>query len=72
MENWKQRYKALKKSMNWTNKDIAEMIGLTLNSVEVMTRTESDFPKWAKLAILTHESMVEKGRIVYDAKGAQN
>lgn len=67
MSNWKERYKAYKKGMNYTNKEISEMVGLSLNSVEVMTRKETDgFPKWAKTAIITYEQMLERGRIVYD------
>lgn len=67
MTNWKQRYKAYKKGLGLTNKDIAEMVGLSLNSVEVMTRKETeDFPKWAKLAIITYENMLERGCIVYN------
>lgn len=67
MTNWKQRYKAYKKGLGLTNKDIAKSVGLSLNSVEVMTAKETeDFPKWAKLPIITYEKMLERGRIVYD------
>ena len=67
MSNWKKRYKAYKKGLDLTNKDIAESVGLTLNSVEVMVnKKDGSFPKWAKLAITTYEKMLEKGRITYD------
>ena len=67
MSNWKKRYKAYKKGLDLTNKDIAESVGLTLNSVEVMVnKKDGSFPKWAKLAIITYEKMLEKGRITYD------
>lgn len=69
MSNWKPRFKAYKKALGLTNKDIAENLNLSLNSVEVMTAKETeDFPKWAKSAIITHETMQERGRIIYDIK----
>ena len=64
---YKERYKAYKKGLGLTNKDIAESVGLTLNSVEVMVnKKDGSFPKWAKLAIITYETMLSNGRIVYD------
>lgn len=67
MDNWKARYKAYKKGLGLTNKDIAESIDLTSNSVEVMVnKKDGSFPKWAKLAIITYETMLERGRVVYD------
>ena len=67
MNNWKPRYEAYKKGLGLTNKDIAESVGLTLNSVEVMVnKKDGSFPKWAKLAIITFEQMVKNGRITYD------
>lgn len=67
MSNWKLRYKVYKKGLGLTNKDIAESVGLTLNSVEVMVnKKDGSFPKWAKLAIVTYEKMLINGRITYD------
>lgn len=64
---YKERYKEYKKGLGLTNKDIAESVGLTLNSVEVMVnKKDGSFPKWAKLAIITYETMLERGRIKYD------
>jgi hypothetical protein len=60
MSNWKQRYKTYKKGLGLTNKDIADSIGLTLNSVEVMVnKKDGSFPKWAKIAIITYETMLK-------------
>tara|TARA_B110001452_G_scaffold259971_1_gene256974 strand:- start:139 stop:375 length:237 start_codon:yes stop_codon:yes gene_type:complete len=67
MSNWKQRYEVYKEGLGLINKDIAESVGLTLNSVEVMVnKKDGSFPKWAKLAIITYEQMVKNGRITYD------
>ena len=63
MSNWKQRYEAYKKGLSLTNKHIAESIGLTLNSLEVMVnKKDGSFPKWAKFAIITYEKMLKKGK----------
>ena len=69
MSNWKPRYKAYKKGLGLTNKDIAESVDLTLNSVEVMVnKKDGSFPKWAKIAIITYETMLENSSIIYIKK----
>ena len=67
MSNYKQRYKAMKKAMQWTNQDIADITGNSLNSIEVVT-TKPDviFPRWAKLSIVLYEQMIARGRVTYD------
>lgn len=67
MSNYKERYKAMKKAMQWTNQDVADIMGSKLNSVEVSTsKPDKDFPRWGKLAIEVYEQMIERGRITYD------
>ena len=67
MSNWKERYKAMKKAMQWTNQDIADITGNTLNSIEVVTtKPDNSFPRWAKLSIVLYEQMLARGRITYD------
>lgn len=66
MSDLKLRYELYKKGLGLTNKDIAESVGLSLNSVEVMVnKKDGSFPKWAKLAIITYETMLANGRITY-------
>jgi len=67
MSNYKERYKAMKKAMQWTNQDIADITGNSLNSIEVVTTKPDDkFPRWAKLSIVLYEQMLERGRVTYD------
>ena len=63
--NWKQRYEAYKKGMGYKNKDIARLLDRKLNSIEVSVTRES-LPDTFKLAILTYEQMLVKGKITYD------
>lgn len=67
MENYKERYKAMKKAMGWTNQDVANFMGSKLNSVEVSTsKPDTDFPRWGKLAVEVYEQMIARGRVTYD------
>lgn len=63
--NWKNRYEEYKKGMGYKNKDIADHLGRKLNSVEVSV-SRDPFPDTFKLAIITYEQMLLKGRITYD------
>lgn len=66
--NWKLRYKAMKKAMEWTNQDIANITGNSLNSIEVVTtKPDISFPRWAKVSIVVYEKMLLRGRITYDS-----
>lgn len=65
MSNWKERYEAYKKGMGYKNKDIADLLDRKLNSIEVSV-TRDKFPDTFKLAIITYEQMLAKGRITYD------
>lgn len=67
MSKYKLRYRAMKKALGWTNKDVADIMGSKLNSVEVSTsKPDTDFPRWGKLAVEVYEQMIAKGRITYD------
>lgn len=49
MNNWKARYKKMKKHYGWSDQDVAEIIGNTPKSVNQVINTK--VPGWAKLAI---------------------
>lgn len=73
MSNYKERYRAMKKAMGWTNKDVAQIMGSKLNSVEVSTsKKDAEFPRWGKLAIATYEQMINKARVTYDDPPSYN
>ncbi len=55
--NWHKRYKAMKKGLGFTNSDIAEITGNTTDSIKTVTQPNSDFPRWAKLAIVIYEKL---------------
>ncbi len=66
-ETWNKRYRSVLKSMEWINQDVADITGNSLNSVEVVTtKTDENFPRWAKAMIVLHEQMLLKGQITYD------
>jgi hypothetical protein len=55
--NWHKRYKAMKKGLGFNNSDIAEITGNTKDSIKTVTQPNSDFPRWAKLAIVIYEKL---------------
>ena len=55
--NWHKRYKAMKKGLGFTNSDIAEITGNTTDSIKTVTQPNSDFPRWAKLAVVIYEKL---------------
>ena len=55
--NWHDRYKLMKKTLGFTNNDIAKIIGNTPDSVKSTTRPSNDLPRWVKLAIVIFERM---------------
>lgn len=65
MKEWKERYEAYKKGMGYINKDIAYLLDRKVNSIEVSVSRES-LPDTFKLAIITYETMLENGQIVYN------
>ncbi len=66
MSNWPKRFAAFKKGMKpyfgkiMSNKDIADIIGNTEDSIQVVTSKEHLFPRWAKLAVWVFEEMKRK------------
>lgn len=57
MGNWHERYKAMKKGLRYTNKDIADITGNTEDSVKTTTQPNKDIPRWLKLAIVIYERL---------------
>jgi predicted transcriptional regulator len=55
--NWHERYKAMKKGMGYTNRDIARIIGNTEDSVKSTTQPNKEIPRWLKLAIVIYEKL---------------
>lgn len=45
----------MKKTLGYTNKDIAEIIGNTEDSVKSTTQPNKEIPRWLKLAIVVFE-----------------
>lgn len=69
MTNYHERYKSMKKALKWGNKDVANAVGIKLNSVEVSlskSKTDEDFPNWAKGMIEVYETMLGKATIVFN------
>ena len=60
MGNWHSRFKAMKKDLGITNKDISDITGNTANSIKNATQPNKDFPRNLKLAIVIHEG-ISKG-----------
>jgi len=61
MSNWSKRFKAMKKALGYTNADIAEITGNTINSIKTATqpsRKDEDFPRNLKLAIVVFEKHI--------------
>lgn len=47
-ENLHLQFKAMKKEIGLNNADIAEIIGLSADSVKTMTQPNKELPAWAK------------------------
>ena len=58
--DWNERYKAMKKAIGYTNKDIAEITGNSEGSVKTVTQPNKEVPRWLKLAIVVFEQMQAK------------
>jgi len=58
--NWHKRYKAMKKGLGWTNKDIAEITGNTTESITTVTQPSKELPRWTRLAIVVYEKLKPK------------
>lgn len=55
--SWHDRFKAMKKNLGYTNKDIAEITDLSYDSIKNQTQPNKDIPKWLKLAIVIYERL---------------
>lgn len=58
--NWHSRYKAMKRKLDYTNRDIAEIIGNTEDSVKSTTQPNKELPRWLKLSIVIFERLTEE------------
>ena len=52
------RLKALKKALNLTNADIAQITGSTTDSIKSVTQPNKELPRWLKFAIYVFESKI--------------
>jgi len=55
LDNWHERFKAMKSGLVLTNSDIAEITGNTADSVKSVTQPNKEIPRWLKLAIVVYE-----------------
>ena len=55
MKTWNERYKAMKKAFKWTNEDVAELTGNTVDSIKSMTQPSKGLPRNMKFAIIVFE-----------------
>lgn len=55
--NWHGRFKTMKKYLGYTNKNVAEITGNTVDSIKSTTQPSNSFPRWARLAIVVFEEM---------------
>lgn len=53
--NWHERYKAMKKGMEWSNHDIARITDNTYDSIKSSTQPNKPFPRMLKVAIVVYE-----------------
>lgn len=58
--SWHTRYKAMKKGLELTNSDIANITGNTPESIATTTQPNRKFPRWAKLAVVVYERLSER------------
>ena len=50
-------FKSMKKELKLTNSDIADITGLTVDSVKTMTQPNRDLPAWAKSMIFVWQKL---------------
>ena len=48
MKSYNDRFEAMKKHLNDTNQDIADITGLKMTSIKNQTQPNKPFPKWLK------------------------
>lgn len=54
---WHDRYKAMKKALELTNADIANITGNSSDSIKTVTQPRGELPRWLKFAIDVFERM---------------
>lgn len=64
--NWHERFKKFKKDLKLNNTDIANITGLSSDSIRNQTQPSKDFPRWLKLAIVVFESKSSDGLHIKD------
>jgi hypothetical protein len=60
LDNWHERYKAMKLDLRLNNSDIADITGNSADSVKSVTQPNKEIPRWLKLAIVVYERMQAK------------
>lgn len=62
-EQLHKEFKAMKKDLRLTNRDIAEITGLNYDSVKTLLQPNKDLPRWARLTLHVYKkvSMYTKG-----------
>tara|TARA_R110002049_G_scaffold4063_1_gene29280 strand:- start:2874 stop:3071 length:198 start_codon:yes stop_codon:yes gene_type:complete len=60
MSDYNDRFEAMKKHLNDTNQDIADITGLKMTSIKNQTQPNKPFPKWLKYTIDVFDRMSEK------------
>lgn len=58
--SWHERFRQMKAGLGYTNADIAEITGNTVDSIKSSTQPNNDIPRWLKLAIVVYESKQNK------------
>ena len=54
-----EEYRAMKKALGITNKDIAAVTGHTPATVKQATREGAEFPRWLKLSVLIYKNVLK-------------
>lgn len=60
MEDKNAEYKSMRKDLNLTNADVAEIIGIEPNSVKTLTARKKDPPNWAKGMVYVWKRLSQK------------
>lgn len=60
-QEWKQRFKAMKKQPGWTYDDMARFIGAS-NGASVKASVNRQLPAFAKLAVCVFEQLRKNGK----------
>jgi hypothetical protein len=58
--DWHTRFREMKTALGYTNNDLAEITGNTVDSIKSSTQPNGELPRWLKLAIVVFESSKTK------------